>query len=197
MWWVRGSKLGPLAASAAARSEATVSGRSGAPGNFIVRGHYLSASRGPPDSLLPSELRRPSISYTPLGMIDAQVVQNVRNALRELQEERSLIERKIAALNELLATAPVKKRGPGRPRKAAAAAAPRAAKKAAPKAAAKAAAAAPAPAAKAGKKPAAPKAAVAAPAAKKTRRKAKWSPAARKAARDRMKKYWAARKKKK
>lgn len=134
-------------------------------------------------------------------MIDAQVVQNVRNALRELQEERSLVERKIAALTELLATAPVKKRGPGRPRKAVAAvAAPRAARKAAAKPAAKVAAApaaAPAAPAKPGRKPAAAKAAAAAPAAKKGRRKAKWSPAARKAARDRMKKYWAARKKKK
>lgn len=135
-------------------------------------------------------------------MIDAQVVQNVRNALRELQEERSLVERKIAALTELLATAPVKKRGPGRPRKAVAAvAAPRAARKAAAKPAAKVAAkvaaapaAAPVAPAKPGRKPAAAKAAVA---AKKGRRKAKWSPAARKAARDRMKKYWAARNKKK
>ncbi|MFO0722235.1 MAG: hypothetical protein U1E65_00545 [Myxococcota bacterium] len=101
-------------------------------------------------------------------MIDAHVVQNVRNALQQLQAERALIERKIAALNELLATSPAPvKRGPGRPRKVPAAA---------PAAAAKA-----APAAK--------------PAAKKVRAKAKWSPAARKAARERMKKYWAKKKK--
>ncbi len=125
-------------------------------------------------------------------MSTEKVAIEIQNAIAALSAERDELAAKIDVLKDTLAKLGGGRRKPGRPKGSGTK------KKAAP--AVKAAPAAPAAKAPAAKKAPAPKKAAAkkAPAAKKKggRKKPNWSPEAKKAAAERMRKYWSDRKKK-